>query len=231
MFGAVRRRAADARWLSEGEDRASRGYRRMRTLLDLQIGRDLAGDSGLADSDYDVLPPPSRTSGAGPGGRRSARRSRVTPVSRAGRRLLNALLVTGMCGESACRRGSVHRARMSGPGWVAIHLCGPPGDVGRVTRPTFGLAPGGVCRAARVAPGAGALLPHRFTLACARSRMPSAVCSLWHFPAGRPDWPLASTLPYGAPTFLGEHAQRTPSPRPPGRLAVTAKIVARDDHP
>jgi len=31
---------------------------------------------------------------------------------------------------------------------------------------------------------------------------PSAVCFLWHFPAGRPDWPLASTLPSGAPTFL-----------------------------
>src|SRR5579864_3069974 len=31
---------------------------------------------------------------------------------------------------------------------------------------------------------------------------PLAVCSLWHFPAGRPDWPLASTVPCGAPTFL-----------------------------
>src|SRR3984957_1262295 len=30
----------------------------------------------------------------------------------------------------------------------------------------------------------------------------SAVCSLWHCPAGHPDWPLASTLPFGAPTFL-----------------------------
>ena len=66
--------------------------------------------------------------------------------------------------------------------------------------PTFGLAPGGVCRAIEVTPDAGALLPHRFTLTCARR--PSAVCSLWHFPAGRPDWPLASTLPGGAPTFL-----------------------------
>jgi hypothetical protein len=28
----------------------------------------------------------------------------------------------------------------------------------------FGLAPGGVCLARRVAPPAGALLPHRFTL-------------------------------------------------------------------
>src|SRR5918992_5614998 len=34
--------------------------------------------------------------------------------------------------------------------------------------PLFDLAPGGVYRAARVTPGAGALLPHRFTLACGR---------------------------------------------------------------
>jgi DNA-binding MarR family transcriptional regulator len=43
------------RWLNEGEARAWRGYRRMRALLDLQIKRDLAGDSGLSDADYDVL--------------------------------------------------------------------------------------------------------------------------------------------------------------------------------
>ena len=47
----------------------------------------------------------------------------------------------------------------------------------------------------------GALLPHRFTLTCTRQ----AVCFLWHFPAGRPDWPLASTLPYEARTFLPRH--------------------------
>ena len=29
-----------------------------------------------------------------------------------------------------------------------------------------------------------------------------AVCSLWHFPAGRPGWPLTSALPCGVPTFL-----------------------------
>ena len=37
-----------------------------------------------------------------------------------------------------------------------------------------------------------------------------AVCFLWHFPAARADWPLTSTLPYGARTFL-----------PPPRPAVT----------
>ena len=49
---------------------------------------------------------------------------------------------------------------------VAIHLSGLPGDIGRASRPTLDLAPGGVYLAARVTPGAGALLPHRCTLAC-----------------------------------------------------------------
>ena len=58
---------------------------------------------------------------------------------------------------------------------------------------------------------------------------PSAVCSLWHFPAGRPDWPLASTLPFGVPTFLdptpveGVTSFRN-EPRPPGRLTVGLMI-------
>jgi DNA-binding MarR family transcriptional regulator len=42
-------------WLSAEEARAWLGYRRMRALLDLQISRDLASDSGLSDADYDVL--------------------------------------------------------------------------------------------------------------------------------------------------------------------------------
>src|SRR5581483_5320874 len=46
-------------------------------------------------------------------------------------------------------------------------VSGPWPTVGRAVLPLSGLAPGGVCRAARVTPGAGALLPHRFTLACA----------------------------------------------------------------
>jgi DNA-binding MarR family transcriptional regulator len=46
---------AATRWLSKKEERAWRGYRRMRALLDLQITRDLSRDSGLSDTDYDVL--------------------------------------------------------------------------------------------------------------------------------------------------------------------------------
>src|SRR5262245_20290045 len=43
------------RWLDDAEDRAWRGYRTMRGLLDLQLSRDLADDSGFSDADYDVL--------------------------------------------------------------------------------------------------------------------------------------------------------------------------------
>src|SRR5262249_57191467 len=75
------------------------------------------------------------------------------------------------------------------------------------------LAPGGVYRAARVTPGAGGLLHHRFTLTGAAA---PAVCSLWHCPAGHPGLPLATTLPFGARTFL-----RT-SPCPPRPPAPSA---------
>jgi DNA-binding MarR family transcriptional regulator len=51
----ARARMSDPRWLDEEEARAWRGYRRMRALLDLQVTRDLARDSGLSDADYDVL--------------------------------------------------------------------------------------------------------------------------------------------------------------------------------
>lgn len=42
-------------WLSPREERAWRGYLRMRDLLDLQIRRDLTADASLSDSDYSVL--------------------------------------------------------------------------------------------------------------------------------------------------------------------------------
>jgi len=72
---------------------------------------------------------------------------------------------------------------------------------------------------------------------------PSAVCSLWHCPAGRPDWPLASTLPCGVPTFLDlsplrggppvdtgrDHPAGSPSrPSSHSRSPVTPRI-GRDD--
>jgi DNA-binding MarR family transcriptional regulator len=44
-----------ARWLSTEQEQVWRRYRRMRTLLDLQIARDLKHDSELSEPDYDVL--------------------------------------------------------------------------------------------------------------------------------------------------------------------------------
>jgi len=73
------------------------------------------------------------------------------------------LCLLGGGGESTCKRGSVRDQRV-GP-WMTIHLCGRPGSVhGRTALSLRDLAPGGVCRATPVARGAGALLPHRFTL-------------------------------------------------------------------
>jgi DNA-binding MarR family transcriptional regulator len=60
---------ASPRWLTAPQERAWRRYRRMRTLLDLQIARDLSKDSGLSEADYDVL----STLAEKPGGRWRAR--------------------------------------------------------------------------------------------------------------------------------------------------------------
>lgn len=51
------------RWLDQDEQRAWRGYRRLRALLDLQISRDLAQDAQLSEADYDVLSDLSETDG------------------------------------------------------------------------------------------------------------------------------------------------------------------------
>ena len=45
----------EPRWLEDAEDRAWRGYMRMRTLLHARILRDLAREAGLSGPDYDVL--------------------------------------------------------------------------------------------------------------------------------------------------------------------------------
>jgi hypothetical protein len=60
----------------------------------------------------------------------------------------------------------------------------------------------------------GALLPHRFTLACAPFRRPSAVCSLLHFPSPRGARALPGTLPCGARTFLDASRRRDPHSLP-----------------
>lgn len=44
-----------SRWLSNQEERAWRGYRRLFTLLEAQLSRDLADDTDLSMADYTVL--------------------------------------------------------------------------------------------------------------------------------------------------------------------------------
>ncbi len=66
--------------------------------------------------------------------------------------------------------------------------------------------------------GRGALLPHRFTLARGgREPDARAVCSLWHFPWGRPRRPLAGTVVPWSPDFPPPDCYTRQ--RPPGRLA------------
>jgi len=118
---------------------------------------------------------------------------------------------------------------------VTIHLCGPPEDTepglrGGPPVSSFGLAPSGVYLAIQIAPNAGALLPHRFTITCDRLPGPSAVYSLWHFPAGYPDWPLASTLTFGAPTFLDPVSNPT-RPRSLDQLSQTDTTLQDADVP
>jgi hypothetical protein len=73
--------------------------------------------------------------------------------------------------EPACKPDSVPVMNRRRPSIWARRCrtgsCGLPGTMGRATRSLLGLAPGGVWRAAPVARGAGGLLHHRFTLACA----------------------------------------------------------------
>jgi hypothetical protein len=101
-----------------------------------------------------------------------------------------------------CRVPLASRTRTLGR--ATLHLASPRGCVPICSCTRWGLP----CRTGH--PVRGALLPHRFTLATRVSPRRSAVCSLWHFPAGRPDRSLTGTLPCGARTFLG-------GPSPAGR--------------
>jgi len=81
--------------------------------------------------------------------------------------------------------------------------------------PLFGLAPGGVCRAACVAARAVGSYPTVSPLP--RRRTGLAVCSLWHFPWGRPRRPLAGTVSPWSPDFphpLRSAAIQPSDPRP-----------------
>ena len=94
----------------------------------------------------------------------------------------------------------------------------PPGRTGSgpAGRPSlFGLAPGGVCRAAAVT--GGAVRSYRtlspLPAAAFRERAP-AVCSLWHFPWGRPRRALPGTVFPWSPDFPPLGRRRAKSGHP-----------------
>ena len=125
-------------------------------------------------------------------------------------------------GEPTCRRGSVHRS-LAGFRMGDHPSMRPTREDRRADHPLpvwpcsgWGLPsrpghPGRWC--ALTAP----FHPHLYPVPVkriSRGGGPSAVCSLWHFPAGHPDWQRASILSWGAPTFLsappGGGTPRTP---------------------
>ena len=120
-------------------------------------------------------------------------------------------------------RGVLSSGPLPGSRWVTIHLCGPPGGIGRAAQPPirpcsgWGLPirpgrPETLVRSYRtVSP---LPVPCRFRSGHRRS----VLCC--PNPSGRPDLALASTLPDGAPTFLSDHIA---SPRPPGLLTTAAQ--------
>jgi hypothetical protein len=120
---------------------------------------------------------------------------------------------------------------------VAIHLSGPPGGGNREVAGRAAHAPCSTLLRVGFTKPTG--LPRSLVrsyrtvspLPVPNSAVgPSAVCSLWHCPAGRPDWPLTSTLPYGVPTFLDPILSDNNS-RPGGRAATTQPTHRRSYGP
>src|ERR1039457_2727087 len=143
--------------------------------------------------------------------------------------------------EPACRPGSVHpRMRADGhPSGTAVagslvrptreHRTGRPQSLAQeaelLDRFPLGLAPGGVYQAARVTPGAGGLLHHRFTLTSVasrgRSRRRSVFCgTVPRVTPGRRYRPPCPAEPGPSSPRVARRG------RPAGSLA-TASILAR----
>src|SRR5205807_6178573 len=99
---------------------------------------------------------------------------------------------------------------------------------GGTTLPLLGLAPDGVYRAIRVTPDAGALLPHRFTLACAADIPlqvgPVAIGGLLSvaLSCGSPRLGVTQHPALRSPDVprTDHHSEERVRTRPPGRLAT-----------
>ena len=130
-----------------------------------------------------------------------------------GYRTLETLTGQRSGGESACTPDSVPalaeprwRPSLSAGGCPPAPAAYPGVSAGGPPSPCLALLPVGFAEP----PGSPRALVRSYRTvsplpvrAGLRSVPPSAVCSLWHFPAGRPDWVLPSTVPCGVRTFLG----------------------------
>ena len=118
--------------------------------------------------------------------------------------------------QPACKPGSVWPRRLAAPrrgghsSWtrVATRLTQPTRTAGRklprglpLVPSLFGLAPGGVCRAAPVARRAVGSYPTLSPLPRRDPKAGRAVCFLWHFPWGRPRRTLSGTVFPWSPDF------------------------------
>jgi hypothetical protein len=120
--------------------------------------------------------------------------------------------------ESACKPDPVHRAssRPARATAIPLGLTSPPGSSGLPAG--SGGPPSNACTVAGFPGSLLTLLPVGFAepprspgvlvvsytaVSPLPRRSAEAVCFLWHFPAGRPGLPLATTVPCGVRTFLG----------------------------
>ncbi len=114
------------------------------------------------------------------------------------------------------------RRRASRATYPGVERGGPPHP------PIFGLAPGGVCRAAGVAARAGELLPHRFTLAVReRLRAPerrSALCCTFLGIAPPGNYPAPCPVELGLSSR--PHGPATVSPTPSACLPWMTRACA-----
>lgn len=113
------------RWLTAAEQRAWLAYRRMRTLLDLQLARDLNADSRLSEPDYDVL---STLSESGDGSWRAGDLAKRLSWSTS--RLTHhtaRMQARGLVGREACADdGRGARLCLTKAGWATLRAAAPP---------------------------------------------------------------------------------------------------------
>lgn len=162
--------------------------------------------------------------------------------------------------ESTCTPDSVTGTPVGAPA-AAIHLglpspagsSGLPADIGRAAlkrlRGSSSCGDGPFLALLRVGfteppRSPGVLVGSYPTVSPLPSRYGPAVCFLWHCPAGRPGLPLATTLPCGVRTFLGDGPEpvdatarstrpsRThPNDAPAAPISAPANPSSRPAHP